>query len=65
MSEARAAPAIGRWALYWRLVRLHRPIGILLLLWPTLWGVLIASRGEPDGYLLFAFTLGTVLKVPA
>jgi 4-hydroxybenzoate polyprenyltransferase len=61
MSEARAAPAIGRWALYWRLVRLHRPIGILLLLWPTLWGVLIASRGEPDGYLLFAFTLGTVL----
>jgi 4-hydroxybenzoate polyprenyltransferase len=61
VSEARAAPAEGRWALYWRLVRLHRPIGILLLLWPTLWGVLIASRGEPDGYLLFAFTLGTVL----
>jgi 4-hydroxybenzoate polyprenyltransferase len=51
----------GRLALYWRLARMHRPIGILLLLWPTLWGVFIASRGEPDGYLLFAFVLGTVL----
>jgi 4-hydroxybenzoate polyprenyltransferase len=61
MSEARAAPAEGRLALYWRLVRLHRPIGILLLLWPTLWGLLVAARGEPDAYLLFAFVLGTVL----
>ena len=54
-------PQPGRFTLYWRLVRMHRPIGILLLLWPTLWGVFIASRGEPDGYLLFAFVLGTVL----
>jgi 4-hydroxybenzoate polyprenyltransferase len=60
MSDTRNA-SLGRFALYWRLVRMHRPIGILLLLWPTLWGVLIASRGEPDGYLLFAFVLGTVL----
>jgi len=42
-------------------VRLHRPIGILLLLWPTLWAVLIASGGEPSAYVLFAFVLGTVL----
>jgi 4-hydroxybenzoate polyprenyltransferase len=47
--------------LYWRLVRLHRPIGILLLLWPTLWALLIASDGMPPAYPLFAFTLGTVL----
>ncbi len=50
-----------RMSLYWRLVRLHRPIGILLLLWPTLWALLIAAHGEPPAYVLFAFVLGTVL----
>ncbi|MFA5826576.1 MAG: 4-hydroxybenzoate octaprenyltransferase, partial [Gallionellaceae bacterium] len=34
--------------LYIQLTRLHRPIGILLLLWPTLWGVWIASAGHPS-----------------
>ena len=47
--------------LYWHLVRMHRPIGILLLLWPTLWALFIASHGEPDLYTLFAFVAGTVL----
>jgi 4-hydroxybenzoate polyprenyltransferase len=56
-----SATASGRIGLYWRLVRLHRPIGILLLLWPTLWGLFIASRGEPEPYPLFAFVLGTIL----
>ena len=51
----------GRFSLYWRLTRMHKPIGILLLLWPTLWAVWIASDGRPDGYTLFAFMLGTVL----
>jgi 4-hydroxybenzoate polyprenyltransferase len=46
---------------YARLMRLHRPIGTLLLLWPTLWALFIASRGMPDGYTLFAFSLGTLL----
>lgn len=46
---------------YFRLVRLHRPIGTLLLLWPTLWALFIASRGMPDFYALFAFSLGTLL----
>ena len=46
---------------YFRLVRLHRPIGTLLLLWPTLWALFIASRGMPDLYALFAFSLGTLL----
>jgi 4-hydroxybenzoate polyprenyltransferase len=46
---------------YYRLVRLHRPIGTLLLLWPTLWALFIAARGLPDLYALFAFSLGTLL----
>jgi 4-hydroxybenzoate polyprenyltransferase len=46
---------------YFRLVRLHRPIGTLLLLWPTLWALFIAARGLPDLYTLFAFSLGTLL----
>jgi 4-hydroxybenzoate polyprenyltransferase len=50
-----------RAGLYWRLVRMHRPIGTLLLLWPTLAALFIATRGWPEPYLLFAFTLGTLL----
>ena len=46
---------------YVRLVRLHRPIGTLLLLWPTLWALFVATRGFPDWYTLFAFSLGTLL----
>ena len=58
MSRAAAPP---RWVLYARLLRLHRPIGTLLLLWPTLWALWVASRGAPPGYELFAFCLGTLL----
>ncbi|MEI7841743.1 MAG: 4-hydroxybenzoate octaprenyltransferase [Gallionellaceae bacterium] len=47
--------------LYFQLARLHRPIGILLLLWPTLWGLWIASAGHPNWLILLIFTLGTVL----
>jgi 4-hydroxybenzoate polyprenyltransferase len=47
--------------LYIQLTRLHRPIGILLLLWPTLWGVWIAGYGHPTWHIVFIFTLGTVL----
>lgn len=47
--------------LYMKLARLDRPIGILLLLWPTLWGLWIAGDGEPDGRVLLIFLLGTVL----
>jgi 4-hydroxybenzoate polyprenyltransferase len=46
---------------YEKLVRLDRPIGILLLLWPTLWGLWIAWRGMPDLLVLWLFVLGTVL----
>lgn len=44
-----------------RLMRLDKPIGILLLLWPTLWALWIASRGEPDLLVTWIFVLGTVL----
>lgn len=46
---------------YLRLVRLDKPIGILLLLWPTLSALWLASGGWPDWHLVFIFTLGTVL----
>ena len=50
-----------RLSLYFRLVRLDKPIGILLLLWPTLIALWIASGGPPDWKILLIFTLGTVL----
>src|SRR3990167_1780764 len=46
---------------YARLMRLHRPIGILLLLWPTLWGLWFAGAGRPDLHVLAVFVLGVVL----
>ncbi len=48
-------------ALYVRLVRLDKPIGILLLLWPTLMAIWMASAGKPDWTIVAIFTLGTVL----
>jgi 4-hydroxybenzoate polyprenyltransferase len=50
-----------RIALYIQVTRLNRPIGILLLLWPTLWGVWIAGQGHPRWIIVVIFTLGTVL----
>lgn len=41
--------------------RLDKPIGIYLLLWPTLWGLWIASEGFPSWHLLFVFVAGTIL----
>lgn len=50
-----------RWRRYMRLMRLNRPIGALLLLWPALWALWIASRGVPDLFILGVFLIGTVL----
>lgn len=52
---------INRLALYARLVRLDRPIGIYLLLWPTLWALWIAAQGLPPAEILLVFVAGTVL----
>jgi 4-hydroxybenzoate polyprenyltransferase len=46
---------------YIQLTRLDRPIGIWLLMWPTLWALWIASHGRPDAKLFVIFVLGTVL----
>jgi len=46
---------------YARLIRLDKPIGTLLLLWPTWWALWLASGGLPDLQTLLIFTLGTFL----
>jgi len=46
---------------YVKLVRLDKPIGIVLLLWPTLVAIWLASAGDPNWNLVAIFTLGTVL----
>ena len=50
-----------RLTLYERLMRLDKPIGTLLLLWPTLWALWIASGGRPGWLLTWIFCLGTLL----
>lgn len=46
---------------YALLVRLHRPIGFMLLMWPMLWGLWIAGAGKPDPLVVVVFVLGVVL----
>jgi 4-hydroxybenzoate polyprenyltransferase len=46
---------------YAYLIRLDKPIGTLLLLWPTLWALWLASSGIPDPHILVIFVLGTFL----
>ena len=52
---------IHRLALYAKLVRLDKPIGSLLLLWPTLSALWLASGGMPDTQLIVIFSVGTIL----
>ncbi len=47
--------------LYEKLMRLDKPIGILLLLWPTLWALWLSALGRPDWQVVWIFILGTVL----
>ena len=46
---------------YERLIRLDKPIGALLLLWPTLWALWLASGGTPEPELIIIFVVGTFL----
>jgi 4-hydroxybenzoate polyprenyltransferase len=52
---------INKFKQYLLLMRLHKPIGIFLLLWPTLWGLWIAAEGFPDQKILLVFILGVFL----
>jgi len=46
---------------YWLLARFDKPIGILILLWPALWALWVASDGKPDLFVLFIICSGVVL----
>jgi 4-hydroxybenzoate polyprenyltransferase len=50
-----------KWNAYWRLMRLNKPIGILLLWYPTAWGLWAANRGMPSIDLILIFLLGTII----
>ena len=45
------------WVDLLQLTRMHRPVGIWLLLWPTLWAVWIASRGSPEPVVVWIYSL--------
>ena len=49
------------WNAYWRLMRFDKPIGILLLIWPTWWALLFAGSGHPSFRNILIFTTGVVL----
>jgi len=51
----------GSWPDWQELLRLHRPVGYWLLLWPTLWGLFAASHGHPDIRNLSVFVAGVIL----
>ena len=46
---------------YFRLMRLNKPIGIYLLLWPTYWALFLSAEGWPDIDLLIIFTCGVII----
>ena len=58
-STDRAHGVRGRFVEYMRLMRLDRPIGIWLLLWPCLWALWISAQGHPDERVFVIFLLGT------
>ena len=47
--------------LYGQLMRIDKPIGIWLLLWPTLWALWISADGSPDAWVFTAFVLGVLI----
>jgi 4-hydroxybenzoate polyprenyltransferase len=51
-------PKSGNWGDYLALLRLDKPVGALLLLWPTLWALMLASDGSPSWANFLIFTLG-------
>ncbi|MGB3393133.1 MAG: 4-hydroxybenzoate octaprenyltransferase [Stenotrophomonas sp.] len=59
--EQRPARTPSRLLPYWKLMRADRPIGTLLLLWPTWWALWLAAGGLPSLWTLFVFTAGVWL----
>jgi len=60
-SERQLQVVLRHYSRYARLMRLHRPIGIWLLLWPTLWALWIAAQGRPDPKVFLVLIIGTIL----
>lgn len=54
-------PDKATWIAYARLMRMDKPVGIYLLLWPTIWALWLANMGTPDSKLLLVFCLGVFL----
>ena len=52
---------VDRLNVYEKLMRLDKPIGILLLLWPTFWGLWLSTAGQPNWVIVWIFMMGTVL----
>src|SRR4051794_34213008 len=50
---------------YEKLIRLDKPVGTLLLLWPTLWALWLSSRGHPDCSVVLVFVVGSALMLSA
>ena len=65
IGRSRPAPGPSRWHErlrdYAYLVRLHRPIGIFLLMWPALWALWLAGEGHPPWTIVLIFVSGVVL----
>ncbi len=61
MVPVAVVPPPPSWRAYARLMRLDKPVGILLLLWPTLWALLLAADGMPPIGTLLIFLSGVVL----
>ncbi len=55
------AAITARLTVYERLMRLDKPIGTLLLLWPTLWALWLAAEGRPNLLMVWIFAMGTLL----
>jgi 4-hydroxybenzoate polyprenyltransferase len=59
--SATSMKVLERLSVYARLVRIDKPIGTLLLLWPTLWALWLSSGGDPDWKIVWIFVFGTLL----
>ncbi len=60
-TSAKPAPKPTRFMSFWQLMRFDKPIGSLLLLWPTLWALWIAGEGKPNVKVVVIFVLGTIV----
>jgi 4-hydroxybenzoate polyprenyltransferase len=62
MAHARPAPGFANQLRnYVQLMRLDKPVGVWLLLWPTLWALWLAGEGHPDGGIFIVFFFGVIV----